>query len=147
MRTFKFLALPLFEKFFLLIACYHLVLWRIRLAFCSFSSLLKKCRTSPLARIPSAQLKPISSLVRLLNAANALVPGSTCLSKAFAAHILLKKNGYLTDLHIGVLRNCDNLFQAHAWLSFQGEILIGMRPDLNDYRGILSEKENPLPFS
>lgn len=147
MRIFKFLALPPFEKVFLLIAYYHLVLWRIRLVFNSFSSLLDKCRTSPLAKIPSSQLMPISSLVRLLNTANALVPGSTCLSKAFAAHILLKKNGYLTELHIGVIRNFDNLFQAHAWLSFQGEVLIGMRPELNDYRDILSEKVNPSQFS
>ncbi len=147
MIIYKFLSLPSYEKTFLLNAYFYLLLWRIRLSFLPFSSLLDKCRNSPLTEISSAKLRPITSFVRLLNSASAFVPCTTCLSKACASHILLKKNGYLTDLHIGVLRNSDSNFLAHAWLSYKGQVVIGIRPDLNEYRDILPKNITHQPFA
>jgi hypothetical protein len=50
---------------------------------------------------------------------------STCLTNALAAHVLLARRGYLSNLRIGVTRDQKGEFTAHAWLERQGAILIG----------------------
>jgi hypothetical protein len=53
-------------------------------------------------------------------------PGiSTCLTNALAAHVLLARRGYRSNLRIGVTRDARGEFTAHAWLEREGTILIG----------------------
>jgi hypothetical protein len=58
-------------------------------------------------------------------AASQFVPGSTCLTQAVAAHLLLRRSGWLATLCLGVLRGPLDGFQAHAWVESQGRVLIG----------------------
>ena len=51
--------------------------------------------------------------------------GGTCLPQALAAHVLLARGGIQSDLRIGVSRDPNRKFVAHAWLERQGAILIG----------------------
>lgn len=47
-----------------------------------------------------------------------------CLPRALAAHILLTRFGLPADLRIGVRRNKDGTFQAHAWVESLNGVLI-----------------------
>ena len=49
----------------------------------------------------------------------------TCLTQALAAHVLMGRTGHKSDLRIGVRRNADGKFVAHAWLEDDGTVLIG----------------------
>lgn len=52
------------------------------------------------------------------------VPRATCLVQALAGYILFSKYGYNTIIKIGVL-NQDGVFEAHAWLEHEGNIVLG----------------------
>ena len=60
----------------------------------------------------------------------------TCLTQALAAHVLLSRSGFESELRIGVTRDPNGKFLAHAWLEKQGAILIG---------GDCSEDYTPMP--
>jgi hypothetical protein len=55
------------------------------------------------------------------------VPAATCLVQAIAAYILLNQAGQATDLRVGVAKNKTGTFLAHAWLEYQGAVLLGDR--------------------
>jgi hypothetical protein len=50
---------------------------------------------------------------------------ATCLSRALTAQVLLTRNGYPADLRIGVAKGADGQFQAHAWVEYDGQVVIG----------------------
>lgn len=53
------------------------------------------------------------------------VPDATCLTQALATQVLLNRQGYHTDLQIGVARSATGQFQAHAWVEKNGVVVIG----------------------
>lgn len=53
------------------------------------------------------------------------VPRATCLTKALTAQYLLSKNGYQSMVKIGVGKDSEGQFEAHAWLEHAGEVVIG----------------------
>jgi len=67
-------------------------------------------------------------IARAVEVASHLVPRSTCLTKALAAHVLLRRVGHEGVLHIGVARDEAGKFEAHAWLECQGKVIIGGGP-------------------
>lgn len=60
----------------------------------------------------------------------------TCLTQALAAHVLLARQGHQSNLRIGVTRDREGKFVAHAWLEQDGVALIG---------GTWSAKYTPMP--
>jgi Transglutaminase-like superfamily len=61
------------------------------------------------------------------------VPFSTCLSKALVTMLLLRKQGILGSLCIGVNKNYKGDLEAHAWVESSGKIVIGGRRDLSRF--------------
>lgn len=59
--------------------------------------------------------------------ASRYVPAATCLTQALATDFLLSRMGYRSTLHIGVLLREDTSLSAHAWVEYNGDILIGGR--------------------
>lgn len=57
--------------------------------------------------------------------ASRYVPHATCLTQAVACRYLLARQGYATTLRIGVRRDKDQTFAAHAWLLNGEEVVIG----------------------
>ena len=53
------------------------------------------------------------------------VPKATCLTQAFAAQILLTRQGYPASLRIGVAKGEGGQFEAHAWVETQGRVVLG----------------------
>ena len=48
-----------------------------------------------------------------------------CLTQALALQWLLRRRGEKVQVHIGVRKNEDGVFAAHAWLEKEGRVLIG----------------------
>ena len=65
------------------------------------------------------------TIARFVSAASRFVPEASCLTQALAGESLLRGSGLEPSLHIGVKKDNNDLFEAHAWLEL-GEIkLIG----------------------
>jgi hypothetical protein len=59
------------------------------------------------------------------------IPTATCLPRALAADVMLRRAGRVPELHIGVSKQGES-FEAHAWLSLDGIVLVGDH-DLHRY--------------
>ena len=56
-----------------------------------------------------------------------LFPRSPCLTQAIVAQRLLRTKGYASDLRIGVRKGHGQPLEAHAWVEYQGVVVIGAR--------------------
>ncbi len=54
-----------------------------------------------------------------------LVPGATCLVRALAAQALMARYGFVAHLRLGVARDQMGVFGAHAWLEYDGRVILG----------------------
>lgn len=54
-----------------------------------------------------------------------LVPAATCLTQALSMQVLLGRAGYPSRLYLGVTKNAQGGFEAHAWVECAGCIVIG----------------------
>lgn len=84
-------------------------------------------KTPRTGRPPTANPERIAWAVQ---AASRYVPDAACLVQALAAQVLLARNGYQSDLRIGVALE-QGVLQAHAWVESQGKVLIGGGPVLD----------------
>jgi len=78
---------------------------------------------------PTDEVRPGSAdagrIVWAVSGASSYIPEATCLTQALAVQILLNRQGILADLRLGVGRNGDGQFKAHAWVEKDGRVLIG----------------------
>lgn len=58
-----------------------------------------------------------------IGAGSRYVPRATCLVRALAGRRLLAAHGHRAHLRIGVAKSTE--LQAHAWLEYEGRVLIG----------------------
>lgn len=75
---------------------------------------------------------PVNRLTWSIEVAAKSMKGATCLCKALALQRLLARNGYDSELRIGV-NKLGEKFVAHAWLVYQGQVLIG-GSELENYK-------------
>ncbi len=79
----------------------------------------------------------VESVIWAVEAVGRHLPAiGTCLTQALAAHVLLARRGFPSNLRIGVARTANGTFEAHAWLERDGTILIG---------GRASRRYTPMP--
>ena len=64
-----------------------------------------------------------------------------CLPQALVVHWLLKRNGYTPALHIGVTRDAQGQFLAHAWVEHQADIIMGGRSSTAIYTPLWKMEE------
>ena len=70
------------------------------------------------------------------------LPGrNACLVQALAAQAMLRRRGFVSDLRIGVAgRDPDGAIKAHAWVEYQGNVIVGEIADLSSYSVLASPK-------
>ena len=56
-----------------------------------------------------------------------LFPRSPCLTQAVVVQRLLRQKGHASDLRIGVRKGHGQPLEAHAWVEYQGVVVIGAR--------------------
>ena len=126
-RARKFFALPsthqrLLVTAVLLLGVIRLGLWLLR--FQTLQRLLRKmARIS--AGLRQAQVVSVDNVLWAVTVASRFVPQATCLTQALAGQVLLVRRGHLAHLCIGVARSQTGQFQAHAWVEYQGRVVLG----------------------
>ncbi|MCA9883742.1 MAG: lasso peptide biosynthesis B2 protein [Anaerolineae bacterium] len=68
--------------------------------------------------------------------------GAKCLAKALSTYRMLARRGIMVPIKIGVTRDTAGLFAAHAWIEYQGNVIIGDLENLSEYRHIISDGVN-----
>lgn len=134
-RIHKFLQLSLPDQLLLIKAILLLAIVTLGLRTLPWLTLQRRLlklanrrsRFAP-ARRPSAQ-----RIAWAIQVASRYVPKATCLPRALAAQLLLIQSAYPADLQIGVVRNDDGKFEAHAWVTGESGIVIGGVYDLERF--------------
>lgn len=67
-------------------------------------------------------------LVRAIRIASRWIPRASCLTQAVALQALLGWRGYASEIRVGVRRDEDGAFAAHAWVVGSERVLIGGDP-------------------
>jgi len=131
-KLFSFLRLSALEKTIFLKAVWLLVSCRIKLHSSDFKTHLSRFKQPEKVPITqsSIEFKRISTLFA---AAEKCVVFTTCFSRAMAANRLFRDHGFETQLHIGVNKADADVLKAHAWLTYEDEVVVGHQTDLHTY--------------
>jgi hypothetical protein len=126
-RPHKFRRLPLRSRHLRVKSLLLLGLVRVGLWLLPFRTLHRLlAHMMPAHAVPQGGNRAsIGHVVWAVRVASRYVPAATCLTQALATQVLLRRCGYAADLRIGVARSEAGEFQAHAWVEYQGEVVIG----------------------
>lgn len=81
----------------------------------------------------------VQLIVDAVHTSNYYVLGnSKCLAKALTTQTLMSNYGYASDLKIGVAKENNSDFQAHAWVEYRGKVIIGNVHNLSSFVPITS---------
>jgi hypothetical protein len=111
----------LLVKALLVLVAVRLALWLLR--FPTQKRLLSRLNQAPL-RLTGGEASS-DQIAWAVSAASLYVPRATCLTQALAAQVLLNGAGVPARLRIGVARDGEGRFQAHAWVEHGGKVVIG----------------------
>jgi hypothetical protein len=113
------------ESAFLILA-FRVALWVV--PFSRTQRVAAKLGARP-ARRPSESAR----VAWAMDLATRRLPVGNCLSRALAAQVVLTRSGHDASIRIGVARERDGRFLAHAWVESDGEVLVG-GDELERYR-------------
>lgn len=90
-----------------------------------------KLATGPLLQkiFLTSECEQKTLLHRLLRCSGFFPWSNSCLPQALCAYHLLKRRYPDLELHFGVRDRGSSPFQAHAWLSLHGNIILGKRDE------------------
>lgn len=99
-----------------------LVVMRIALSCAGYAAIRK--------RMPQAEASAQShyyarQLARRIERLARFVPRASCLTQALALQYLLARAGHRSELQVGVRRDEDGRFLAHAWVSCNDRVVLG----------------------
>jgi hypothetical protein len=134
-RVLKFIKLQradkiLFAEALLIVLSVALVLRFV--PFRVFKASLSK-RLSGETKNAPADWSQINKIIRSVSFCSRFVPFTTCLTSSLAAMLLLRRKGQHSVLRIGVTRDAEQKFKAHAWLETNGRIIIGRLTSHREY--------------
>mgnify|MGYP001797605253 CR=1 FL=1 len=77
----------------------------------------------------------VAAIIWSVTVASVYTPwGAKCLVKALATQLLLNRYGYSHQLHIGVAMGTASTLEAHAWIEYQGHVIMGALQDLHRFQ-------------
>jgi hypothetical protein len=85
----------------------------------------------------------VERIVWAVGAVSRYVPGTTCLMRALAAQRLLGRSGHHATVQIGVRKDEQHGFQAHAWVVCGEQIVIG-GPEASHFVPMLTWEEGKV---
>ena len=140
----KFLAWPYSKKkllvqVFYLMVGFRIGLWVLPSRF--FNTSLSDLELSDDTRKPDWKI--ISEVVAFVRFCSRFIPHATCLTQALTARTVLRRLGQNCSLKIGVDKDQDRKFLAHAWIVIDGKIIIGNVRDIRRY-SIMSHNREQL---
>jgi hypothetical protein len=131
-RLYKFLALPWQGKWLHLNAAFWLLVVKAGLYLVAFERLRGwlACFDGPPGKpVETEELRAIVGAIERMS--RVLAPFRiNCLPQALVGQKLLREKGFDVQLRIGVLKDRRDRLAAHAWLEYQGRVVLG------DLRGL-----------
>lgn len=110
---------------------------KLGLALFSFQTLRRKLAQFSQKSISQTPV-PVETIVWAIEVASRYIPGGAqCLTRALAARVLLSRQGYASQLRIGVAKDEIGQLEAHAWVEREGRAIVGG----------LKDGERFVPFS
>lgn len=124
-KIFRFLFYPYQKK--KLLSQSLLLIWMIRIGLWlfAFKSLNNWLFYFESAESGQADRVLINNVVNSVRACSRYVPFASCLTQALATRTLLQMRGQHSQLKIGVKKDENAKFVAHAWIEIDGRIIIG----------------------
>jgi hypothetical protein len=137
MNTLRTLArLPRNERALFFRALLVVVVMRVGLSLSSFQRVQKITKPKDQTAPEFADL-PVLRFAWAVSAASKRVPGASCLTQSLALHYLLSRAGYNSQIRIGVGKEPNATFCAHAWVEYEGEPLLSTAHEVEQYVGVL----------
>ncbi len=137
-RVRRFLELASVDRWLLIQAACTLIAVRLALRFLPLrvtrdvlAQLSKHLR--PVGAPPKAQERMIWAVYT----AGTLVPGGgNCLVRALTLQTLLTQRGIVSELRIGFARADGETVEGHAWLTYEGRVIMGDIVDLERFESV-----------
>ena len=133
-RITRLVSLPFADKRLLTQSVVALISIRLGLSFLRFETLRRAI--DRLSKIEPGGAAPQPRLVRKviwsINVVSTYLPFRNCLNRALAAQLLLARRGQPVDLSIGVRRSTEGEFKAHAWIEYNGRVVLGHVAELSE---------------
>lgn len=127
-RLHRLFRLPYREKKLLSQSLFLILIVRIGLWILPFNQLNRWLNSTAPVADHAADWATIRRVVRSVRSCSRFVPYATCLTQALATRVLLRMDGQPSDLKIGVEKDQNEKFGAHAWIEIDGRIVIGKLP-------------------
>ncbi|MEM9808146.1 MAG: lasso peptide biosynthesis B2 protein [Cyanobacteria bacterium P01_D01_bin.56] len=123
------------QRRILLYACISVSLIRLALWLFSFKDVRQGLTTVAQRWVAPNQSVSVAAIIWSVTVASVYTPrGAKCLVKALATQLLLNRYGYSHQLHIGVAMGTANALEAHAWIEYQGHVIMGALQDLHRFQ-------------
>lgn len=80
---------------------------------------------------PAQVVQPVvlAQVARAVGRAERCIPRTTCLARAVAGWLMLKRRGIASSVRLGAGRDPSGALSAHAWLECDGVEIIGSNSD------------------
>ncbi len=144
----RFMRLPEGERWLIVEASYYLLCAKLATLATPARTLLALGSLDPATPTPAHRLASlpaeIAAAVKALDKTSYNRPFDNCLVRAVALRMLLARRDIPTDLHIGARKDERGHFAAHAWLTYQGTILVGGDEDTRLYRELVGSSHDLL---
>jgi Transglutaminase-like superfamily len=86
---------------------------------------------------------PIGRLVWAVRATSRRIPAASCLTQSLALHCLLTSGGHRSKVRIGVTKDGESGFGAHAWVEYAGQPLLSGPEEVQRYVQLLTVEGKP----
>lgn len=87
----------------------------------------------------SDDLPVIHRIVKAIEIANRNASGKfSCMAKALSGYYLLTKHNIPVEMCVGVKLGLPGQLDSHAWILYQGEVVLGRLDDLSAYTKLTS---------
>lgn len=84
----------------------------------------------------------IRSIVLAVYRSGKYSPGNPlCLARALTTAVLMNIYGFPCQINIGVAKGESGKIEAHAWVTWEGKVIVGNLPDLSRYVPMSSQGE------
>jgi hypothetical protein len=126
-RLRKFWSLSQTDRRFLLRAAFLVLRVRLMLWCLPLSGLRRLLEGEGHGRggKNQAEASAMERIIWAVELAARYVPCATCLTQALACRKLMHQEGFAGELRLGVTKDEEGRFQAHAWLEQDGRVLMG----------------------
>lgn len=111
------------DRYLLIKVATLLILIRVGLKFIQFQIL--RNLLAKIAQPVKTNQVSIYKIIWSITIISPFIPGVKCLARAMVAQVMLSRQGYSNRLMIGISKDKQGQFIAHAWVESRGRTVIG----------------------